>query len=118
MKVLTGEARTNAIFPFICKLDNESEVDDPSNWEKANPMFSEPRSSYAEILYETVYEEYEDLEDDPSNREELMTKRMNLPITDLDKSVAKWEEIQATNQPLPDFQGKECIGCLDFCKYS
>jgi phage terminase large subunit-like protein len=114
MKVLTGEARPNALFPFICKLDDESEVDDPSNWEKANPMLSEPRSEYAQGLFETIKEEYEDLEDDPSNREEFMTKRMNLPVTDLERSVAKWEEILATNQPMPDLLGKECIGCLDF----
>jgi phage terminase large subunit-like protein len=114
MKVLTGEARPNALFPFICKLDDESEVDDPSNWEKANPMLSEPRSEYAQGLFETIKEEYEDLEDDPSNREEFMTKRMNLPVTDLERSVAKWEEILATNQPMPNLLGRECIGCLDF----
>jgi phage terminase large subunit-like protein len=114
MKVLTGEARPNALFPFICKLDDESEVEDPSNWEKANPMLSEPRGDYAQGLFETIKEEYEDLEDDPSNREEFMTKRMNLPVTDLERSVAKWEEIEATNQPIPNLLGRECIGCLDF----
>jgi len=114
MKVLNGEARPNALFPFICKLDDESEVEDPSNWEKANPMLSEPRGEYAQGLFETIKEEYEDLEDDPSNREEFMTKRMNLPVTDLERSVAKWEEIEATNQPMPNLLGKECIGCLDF----
>jgi len=113
-KVLNGESRWNSLFPFICKLDDESEVSDPDNWEKANPMLSHPRSEYAEGLFQTIYEEYEDLEDDPSNREEFMTKRMNLPVTDLERSVAKWEEILATNQPLPDLRGKECIGCLDF----
>lgn len=114
LKVLKGEARPNALFPFICKLDSEQEVDDPSNWEKANPMLSEPRGEYAQGLYETILEEYEDLEDDPSNREEFMTKRMNLPVQDLERSVAKWEEILATNRPIPDLQGRECIGALDF----
>lgn len=114
MKVLNGEARHNALFPFICKLDDESEVEDLSNWEKANPMLSEPRGEYAQGLFETIKEEYDDLEDDPSNHEEFMTKRMNLPVTDLERSVAKWEEIEATNQPMPNLLGKECIGCLDF----
>jgi len=45
-----------------------------------------------------------------------MTKRMNLPVTDLERSVAKWEEIAATNQPIPELEGKECIGCLDFAQ--
>jgi phage terminase large subunit-like protein len=113
-KVLNGEARPNAIFPFICKLDAEDEVNDPDNWEKANPMLCHPRNKYAEGLYETILEEYESLEDDPSNREEFMTKRMNLPITDLERSVAKWEEILATDQPMPNLINRECIGCLDF----
>ncbi|WP_010278831.1 terminase TerL endonuclease subunit [Paenibacillus senegalensis] len=115
-KVLEGSARANSMFPFICKLDKEEEIDDPANWEKANPMLSEPRNEYAQGLYETIQEEYEDLIDDPSNREEFMTKRMNLPLTDLERSVAKWEEIAGTNQPLPDLEGQECIGCLDFAQ--
>lgn len=116
LKVLRGEARANALFPFICKLDDESEIDDVSNWEKSNPMLCVPRSGYAQGLFDTIFEEYEDLEDDPSNREEFMTKRMNLPITDLEKSVAKWEEILATNRPIPEDEliGRECIGCLDY----
>lgn len=116
IKVLKGEARANAIFPFICRLNDEKEVDDPANWEMANPMLSEPRSDYAQGLFDTIREEYEDLADDPSNREEFMTKRMNLPVTDLERSVAKWEEIADTNQPLPDLTGQECIGCLDFAQ--
>ncbi|MCZ0828262.1 terminase TerL endonuclease subunit [Brevibacillus laterosporus] len=116
MNVLKGKARSNALFPFICKLNDEKEVDNPDNWELANPMLSEPRGEYAQGLYDTIKEEYEDLADDPSNREEFMTKRMNLPLTDLERSVAKWKEIEATNQPLPDLEGKECIGCLDFAQ--
>lgn len=114
LKVLRGEARANALFPFICKLDDEAEIDDAANWEKSNPMLCEPRSGYSQGLFDTISEEYDDLEDDPSNREEFMTKRMNLPITDLEKSVAKWEEIEATNRPFPDLDYKECIGCLDY----
>ena len=114
LKVLTGDARPNALFPFICKLNDESEVDDVSNWEMPNPMLSEPRSSYAQGLFDTISEEYEDLEDDPTNREEFMTKRMNLPMTDLERSVATWEEISSTNRDLPNILNEECIGCLDY----
>lgn len=116
IKTLKGEARANSIFPFICKLNDEKEVDNPDNWELSNPMLSEPRNEYAQGLFDTIKEEYEDLADDPSNREEFMTKRMNLPLTDLERSVAKWEEIADTNQPLPDLEGRECIGCIDFAQ--
>jgi phage terminase large subunit-like protein len=114
MKVLKGEARPNAIFPFICKLNDESEVNDFDNWEMANPMLSKPLSAYAQHLFDTIMEEFEALEDDPSNREEFMTKRMNLPVTNLERSVAKWEEILATDQPIPNLLNRECIGCLDY----
>lgn len=114
IKVLSGEARPNALFPFICKLDDEKEVDDIDSWEKANPMLCHPRSEYAQGLFDTIFEEYEDLEDDPTNREEFMTKRMNCPVTDLERSVAKWEEILATNREMPDLGGREAIGAIDF----
>lgn len=114
-RVLNGSVRFNALFPFICKLDSEEQVNDPDNWELANPMFHQPLSEYADNLYETVMEEYEDLEDDPSNREEFMTKRMNLPVTDLERSVASREEILATNRPFPtNLIGKQAIGGLDY----
>ena len=113
-RVLNGSVRFNALFPFICKLDLEEQVNDPENWELANPMFHKPLSNYAEELYETIMEEYEDLEDDPSNREEFMTKRMNLPVTDLERSVASREEIMSTNRPFPELQGKQAIGGLDY----
>lgn len=114
IKVLKGEARPNALFPFICKLDDEKEVDDIDRWEKANPMLCHPRSEYAQGLFDTIFEEYEDLEDDPTNREEFMTKRMNCPVTDLERSVAKWEEILATNREMPNLHGREAIGAIDF----
>lgn len=113
-RVLNGSVRFNALFPFICKLDSEEQVDDSDNWELANPMFHKPLSEYADNLFETVMEEYEDLEDDPSNREEFMTKRMNLPVTDLERSVASREEILATNRPFPELAGKQAIGGLDY----
>ena len=113
-RVLNGSSRPNAIFPFICKLDSEDQVTESENWELANPMFHQPLSEYAESLLETIFEEYEDLEDDPSNREEFMTKRMNLPVTDLERSVASYEEIMNTNRPLPNLEGRQAIGCLDF----
>jgi phage terminase large subunit-like protein len=114
LKVLRGESRVNALFPFICKLDNEDQVNDPANFELANPMLSEPRGDYAEGLYSTILDEYEDLEDDPSNREEFMTKRMNLPFISLEKSVAKEEKIMSTARPIDVPLGQPAIASLDF----
>lgn len=114
LKVLRGEARFNSLFPFICRLDNEREVDDEEEWQKANPMFHKPRSEYAKGLFEIVREQYEDLQDDPSNREEFMTKRMNLPVSDVERSVASHEELVATKREPEDMRGEMCIGGLDY----
>lgn len=112
--IITGKELNDSLFPFICKLDNAEEMKDMGSWEKANPMFCEPRSDYAEGLFYIVQEEYKDLANDPSNREEFVTKRMNLPEVDLNKSVASWDDIMATNRPFPELKHRVCIGGLDF----
>ena len=113
-KVLAGEARWNSMFVFICKIDEEREVDDKSKWQKANPMFHEPMSDYAEELFDMVCEQYDEMIEDPSNREEFMTKRMDFPVMDVERSVASHEELVATKRELPDVRGDICIGGLDF----
>lgn len=116
LDVLRGGSKRKNRFVFICKMDSKKEVDNPKLWEKANPMFSEPRSSYAEELFDTLMDEYLDLEDDPSGRSEFMAKRMNLPEDDNTVRVASWEDIQATNRPIPydELEGRTCVGAIDF----
>lgn len=113
--VLSGEAPDDGMFPFICKLDSPTEVDDPENWAKANPMFQEPMSDYARGLYRKVLRQYKRLEFNPDGREDFMTKRMNIPEVDVEKSVATREEITATNRPFPEIPaGTTALGGLDF----
>lgn len=128
MRILKGEVPDANMFPFICKLDDADEVDDFSMWEKANPMFCEPMNEYAVNLFETVKEEYYELAEDPSGREEFMTKRMNIPEEDIEKSVASWDEIWATGyvthpdddeqilREVPDVSNKVCVGGLDYAR--
>ncbi|MGG5735847.1 terminase large subunit domain-containing protein [Bacillus cereus group sp. IBL03679] len=87
MNILKGKDLEDPLFPFICKIDNPEEIDNPDVWEKANPMFSEPRSSYAKQLFKKVLTQYKQLENNPSNREEFITKRMNYHETELKKRV-------------------------------
>lgn len=128
MRILKGELPDSTMFPFICKLDHPDEVDNLDMWEKANPMLEKPLTEYAENLFETIKEEYDDLEIDPSGREEFMTKRMNLPEEDIEKSVAPWEEIWATgfetepNDPnpilrkIPNLKHRVAVGGLDYAR--
>ncbi|EGQ2910540.1 TPA: terminase large subunit [Staphylococcus pseudintermedius] len=114
MSILNGETPDDRLFPFICKLDDASEVENSEIWEKANPMFSKPMSHYAKGLFRKVKNQYNEMSFSPTKRQEFMTKRMNLPEVDLEKVVAPWEEILATNRPLPELERKQCIGGLDY----
>lgn len=122
MNILEGKDLDDPLFPFICKIDDAEEVNNPDMWEKANPMFSEPRSPYAKGLFKKVLRQFKQLVNNPSNREEFMTKRMNFPETDLSKSVASWEEIWRTGYEedgktlryIPDLKHRVAVGGLDF----
>ncbi|MGX7596300.1 terminase TerL endonuclease subunit [Planococcus plakortidis] len=115
IRVLKGESLEDPLFVFMATLDDEEEMDDSSNWQKANPMFHEPMSDYAKELFRKVKTQYISLGNSkPSARIRFMTKRMNCPATDLTASVATWEEILATNRPVPDLRHKVAVGGLDF----
>ncbi|MFT8556021.1 terminase TerL endonuclease subunit [Liquorilactobacillus hordei] len=115
-KVLDGLAPPNLIFPWWCCLDSREEVDEPDNWEKANPMLAKPIIGYAITLHAEVERQYQELVFEPSKTEEFMTKRMDMPSQELEKTVAPYEEIKATNQKIDEkmLEGRECIGAVDF----
>ena len=115
INVLKGEVLDDHLFVFMATLDEDSEMDDEDNWQKANPMFNKPLTPYAEELFRTVKRQYVSLGNSkPSARIRFMTKRMNSPAEDLETSVATWDEIEATNKPFPDLENKSCIGGIDF----
>lgn len=122
LNILKGKDLDDPLFPFICKIDDPIEVDNPELWEKANPMFSKPQSIYAKRLFKKVLAQFKQLVNNPSNREEFMTKRMNLPEVDLNKTVASWEDIMRTGYEedgetlriVPDVQHRTAVGGLDF----
>jgi phage terminase large subunit-like protein len=114
--ILEGRELDDPLFPFICRIDDPAEADDPTKWGKANPMFEGVLTPYAKGLLKKVKTQYRQLKTNPSNRMEFMTKRMNYPETDLEKSVAPWEEILATNRPMPDLQHLTCVGGLDYAR--
>lgn len=109
--VFSGVIKKSKTLFFICKLDNEEEVNDSSNWIKANPSLIVFKD-----LYNTMLDEFEKAKNRPELYHEFMTKRMNIPHVDETRVVAKWEDIQATNQPIPEeeIKGESCIGGLDY----
>ena len=116
--ILNGDVplEDDSLFPFLCCIDNEDEMHDSKMWEKANPMFHEPMSEYAKGLFSKVKKQYSKLQNDPSAYENFITKRMNLPKVNLEKSVTSWENILRTNQQydLEELKNKPCIGSIDY----
>jgi phage terminase large subunit-like protein len=122
--ILEGRELDDPLFPFICKIDDRAEADQPEKWGKANPMFEGELSFYAKGLLKKVKTQHRQLKTNPSSRTEFMTKRMNFPEVDLEKSVATWEEILRTGfeedgktlRSIPDLKHRTCIGGLDYAR--
>lgn len=112
-KILSGKTDRIGYFPFICKLDDIKEMDIPELWAKANPMFNE-KTEYAEQVFSEVMEDYLDLEEEPSGRQEFVIKRMNFTEGDGERDVAPYEQVQATNQPIPVLENRSCVAGFDY----
>ncbi|QNU66924.1 terminase large subunit [Ruminiclostridium herbifermentans] len=110
-RILNEQSGDNGLLPFICKLDDEKEVDDPKMWDKANPSLH-----YNEELRRQIEKEYVDYKEDPISNSSFMTKRMNIPKGNKDVEVTSWENILATNQEIPDLTGCTCIAGMDYAK--
>ena len=101
----------NRTFVFWCRIEQESEWEDPACWGKANPSldaFPTLRAQMAKEVREMPY----NLEYFP----EFMAKRMNFPVGNKDLEVASWEDICATDQPLIDLEGRPCVGGIDYAR--
>ena len=110
-RILNGEIPDNGFLPFICWLDDENEVHDERNWEKANPSLP-----WLPTLRKQIRGEYADYLLDPVINHAFMTKRMNRPQVRKDTAVATWENILKTNGELPDLEGHSCVCGIDFSK--
>jgi len=97
------------MLPFICRLDDKKEADYPEMWVKANPSLP-----YLPALQDTIRKEYADWKMAPMANPDFMTKRMNLPQSAGDIAVTDYENIKATNRPLPDMTGWSCVAGIDY----
>lgn len=75
-------------FPFICKMDNEEEIDNPDLWEKANPSLP-----FLKELKTAMEIDYIEQKQFPSKRSEFLCKRMNLPAERDDQILTSWQNI-------------------------
>ena len=111
--ILKGAMEDNGFLPFICKLDDEEEVHEKENWFKANPSLY-----YRQGLLKQIEKEYADYKISPYTNLSFMTKRMNIPKSQIDAELTTWENILATNQEMIDLTGCDCVVGIDYSKVS
>ena len=110
-QILFGGMSDNGMLPYICRLDDAKEVDNPRMWYKANPSLQ-----YFPVLLQELELEYGSYKRNPSGSASFMVKRMNLPKTFDDNSVTDWNNILAARRPLPDLEGCSCVAGVDYMK--
>lgn len=105
-------------FPFICRLDSKEEIDDQESWHKANPSME-----FMPILENQILKDYLEMLKIPSKRPEFVTKRCNLPDSNEEFTVTKWDNIlrccyedikKKTPRKTNDQKGKPAIIALDY----
>lgn len=101
----------NRTLPFWCKIEKEDEWKDPTKWVKSIPSIEDP--TFASIK-RRVAKEVKEMPYKQNYYPEFMAKRMGYPVGNKDVEIAKWEDILATNQEIPDLDGMACVGSCDY----
>lgn len=109
--ILNKEAKDYGFLPFLCCLEDETEVKDHKNWHKANPSLR-----YLKTLQKEIEREYQDYLIDEFKNLSFMTKRMNYFKQAQEHLVATWEDILQTNKPNELQDGQNVILGIDFSK--
>lgn len=107
--VLKGEADELGLCPLIYKADSEEDVFNPKMWDKSNPSLR-----FFPELKKQMDKDFKKMKYDKQTELDFYTKRQNLPRSKEEMPVTEWENIEATNRPLPDLTGWNCIVGIDY----
>ena len=86
--ILEGGANPLGIFPFLCRLDRESEIGKEEPMHKANPSME-----YLPTLQRAILRGWIKAKGDPEKYREYVTKRCNLPQLREEQAVTSWKNI-------------------------
>ena len=90
--------RNFSLFPFICKLDDPEEVDDMSNWPKANPYAWWNNSLMPNVYWLGTKADYDDLGLEPSGRHGIYDQADESARSRHRKDVTTREKLMAALQ--------------------
>lgn len=111
MEILKGKETDNGLLPFICRLDDEDEVENTAMWVKANPSLPHFPELKTEML-----RAWAECQINPLLYSAFLTQRMNIPVGNKDLAVAEWDLLEAASLPLPDLKGLSCVAGVDYAK--
>lgn len=107
--ILNGTIKDLRWLPLIYRIDSEEDALNPEMWHKANPSLKYLNTLKLEMEQQFIQMKYQ-----PALEEEFYTKRLNCPKGNRDLQVTEWDNIAATNKPLPDLTGWECTVGIDY----
>ncbi|MBA4544364.1 terminase large subunit [Thermoactinomyces daqus] len=107
--VLEGVIQDERSFYFIAELDEDDDIANPENWVKANPNLG------VSIDLETMIEEWNTRKHIPAERNDFITKRLNLFVQSDEQSFIDYEVIKRNDSTIApdDLTGMSCIGGFD-----
>ena len=115
MKILKGEYINPHVSIFYYRLDDVSEVADPSKWIKAQPNIG------ITVTYETYQLDVERAEKSPASRNDILAKRFGIPMEGY-TYFFRYEETQVHSQRdfwgLPCSMGADLSQGDDFCAFT
>lgn len=109
--ILNGTIKDLGWLPLIYRIDKEEEALDPRMWHKANPSLR-----FFPALLKEMQSQFTTMKYQPAMEEEFYTKRLNWPKQNREIIVTEWDNIAATNKPLPDLSGKSAVVGIDYMK--
>lgn len=116
MDILKGDYKADYVSIWYYKLDDVSEVNDPSKWLKANPNLG------TTVTYETYQKDVERAENTPAVRNDILAKRFGIPMEGYTYFFTYEETLPSKRKC--DFWGMPCSmgGDLsrgdDFCAFA
>lgn len=112
LNILASEStEDNGFLPFICRLPDEKAIHDKTNWTMANPSLF-----YFSHLQEEMEAEYLEWKEHPERFTSFPNKRMGLKKYIQETAVTNWDNIKATNKPVPELKRKSCTAGIDYAK--
>ena len=75
-----------------------------------------PSLPYLPELYAEVEDEYREWLEHPEQNGDFMTKRMGIRSGAKEIAVTEYENVAATNKPLPDMTGWSCVAGVDYAE--